>query len=57
MHETTSTPALPRQPDNGTNPPVPAEATKTPTRQGRPAPLDWFRMAMTPLRRIMRRGA
>jgi hypothetical protein len=57
MPETTSNAALPRQPANGTNPPVPAEATQTPARQGRPAPLDWFRMAMTPLRRIMRRGA
>ena len=41
MPETTSTPALPRQPANGTNPPVPAEATKYPHAPGaaRPARL------------------
>ena len=60
MPETTAsppstTPAPPRPSANGTNPPAPPEATKTPTRLGRPAPLDRFRLAMTPLRRMMRR--
>jgi hypothetical protein len=62
MPETTAprpstTPARPRPSANGTAPPVPPEATKARTRMRRPAAVDKFRMAMTPLRRMMRRTA
>lgn len=45
------TPTRPRLSPNGTAPPMPPEATKAPARMQR------FRMAMTPLRRMMRRTA
>ncbi len=49
--------ARPRSSANGTAPPVPSAATGTRTRMPRPAALNRLRMAMTPLRRIMRRTA
>jgi hypothetical protein len=50
-------PTRPRPSPNGTAPPMPPQATKAPARTRRPAALDRFRMAMTPLRRMMRRTA
>jgi hypothetical protein len=62
MPETTAprsraTPARPRPSANGTAPPVPSQATKAHMRIGRLGAVDRFRMAMTPLRRMMRRTA
>lgn len=45
----------PRPSANGTTPPVLPQAAKAPTRIRRPTALDRFRLAMTPLRRMMRR--
>jgi hypothetical protein len=53
-----ATPTRPRPSANGTaTPPVPPGATNAHMRTRRPAVLDRFRMAMTPLRRVMRRTA
>jgi hypothetical protein len=49
------TPTRQRPSPNGTAPPMPPETTKAPARMRRPATLDRFRMAMTPLRRMIRR--
>jgi hypothetical protein len=46
-----TTPTRPRLSPNGTAPPTPSEATKAPARMQR------FRMAMTPLRRMIHRTA
>jgi hypothetical protein len=48
--------ARPRPSANGTAPPVPPEATKARMRMWLGA-VDRFRIAMTPLRRMMRRTA
>ena len=45
----------PRPSRNGTAPPMPAEATKTPGRTQPPAAAGRFRAAMARLRRTMRR--
>ena len=45
----------PRPSRNGTAPPVPSEATKTPAPMRRPAAAGRFRTAMAPLGRMMRR--
>jgi hypothetical protein len=52
-----TTHTLPRPSANGTSPPALPETTKARTRMQWPALLERFRMAMTPLRRIMRRAA
>jgi hypothetical protein len=52
-----TTPTRPRLSPNGTAPATPSEATKAPASKRRPATLDRFRMAMTPLRQMMRRTA
>lgn len=52
-----TTPTRPRSSANGTAPPVPSEATTGRTRMWRLAAVDKFQMAMTPLRRMMRRTA
>jgi len=62
MPETTAprsraTPARLRPSANGTAPPVPSQATKAHMRIARLGAVDRFRMAMTPLRRMMRRTA
>jgi hypothetical protein len=62
MPETTAprpstTPAGPRPSANGTAPLVPSESTKAHMRIGWLGAVDRFRMAMTPLRRMMRRTA
>jgi hypothetical protein len=51
------TPTRPRPSPNGTAPPMPPQATKAPAHMRRPAPLDRFGIAMTPLRRMIRRTA
>jgi hypothetical protein len=53
----TTTPALPHPSANGSAPPVPPEAMKARAWMRWPAALGRFGMAMTPLRRIMRRAA
>ncbi len=55
--DTSATHTRPRPSGNGTAPPVPSEATKAHIRMRRLAAVDRFRMAMTPLRRMMRRTA
>jgi hypothetical protein len=50
-----TTATRPRLSRNGTAPPAPPEATKTPARTLRQAALDRFRTAVAPLRRMMRR--
>jgi hypothetical protein len=45
---------VPRPSRNGTAPPMPAEATKTPGRTQPPAAAGRFRAVMAPLRRMMR---
>ena len=62
MTETTAprpstTPTRPRPSANGTAPPLPSETTTGRTRMWRLAAVDKFQMAMTPLRRMMRRSA
>jgi len=52
-----TTHTLPRPSANGTTPPVLPKSAKAPARMRWPAALDRFRMAMTPLRRMMRRTA
>ena len=52
-----TTATRPRLSPNGTAPPMPSEATKAPARTRRPAALGRLRMAMTPLRRMIRRTA
>jgi hypothetical protein len=52
-HPSTTTRLRPSR--NGTAPPTPSEATKTPSRTPRPGAADRFRTAMAPLRRMMRR--
>jgi len=54
--DTSTTHARPRPSANGTAPPVPSEATKAHMRIWLGA-VDRFRMAMTSLRRMMRRTA
>jgi hypothetical protein len=55
--QTSTTHARPGPSANGTAPPVPSGATKARTYMRRPAALDRLRMAMTSLRRIVRRTA
>jgi hypothetical protein len=55
--QTSTTHPQPRPSANGTAPPLPSWATKAPIYRRRPAALDRFRMAMTPLRRITHRTA
>jgi hypothetical protein len=52
-HRSTTTRLRPSR--NGTAPPVPSEATKTPSGMPRPGAGDRLRAAMAPLRRMMRR--
>ena len=52
-----TTPTRPRPSANGTAPPVASETTTGRTRMWRLAAVDKFQMAMTPLRRMMRRTA
>ena len=52
-HPSTTTRLRPSR--NGTAPPVPSEATKTPSGMPRPEAGDRLRAAMAPLRRMMRR--
>jgi hypothetical protein len=49
-----STTAL-RPSRNGTAPPIPSEATQTPSRMPRPGAAGRLRTAMAPLRRMMHR--
>jgi hypothetical protein len=55
--QTSTTHPRPVPSANGTAPPAPSGATKARTYMRRPAALDRLRMAMTPLRRIVRRTA
>jgi hypothetical protein len=52
-HPSTTTRLRPSR--NGTAPPMPSQATKTPRRMPRPTAADRFRTAMAPLRRLLRR--
>ena len=52
-HPSTTTRLRPSR--NGTAPPIPSEATKTPSRTSRPGVAGRLRTAMAPLRRMMRR--
>jgi hypothetical protein len=52
-HPSTTTRLRPSR--NGTAPPIPAEATKTPSSVPRPSAAGRLRTAMAPLRRMMRR--
>jgi hypothetical protein len=52
-HPSTTTRLRPSR--NGTAPPIPSEATKTPSGMPRPGVAGRLRTAMAPLRRMMRR--
>lgn len=52
-----TTPTRPRLSPNGTAPATPSEATKAPAGKRPPGSLDRLRMAMMPLRQMMRRTA
>ena len=52
-HPSTTTRLRPSR--NGTAPPIPSEAAKTPSRMPQPSAAGRLRTAMAPLRRMMRR--